>query len=74
MNIMDTKYKGTTARNRANEIQGKYCLEHSKRNIGTEKNKLKSKSDFQLWSNGCAQIKKNKLMRTLIFGRMVVYK
>ena len=45
MNIVDTKYKGTTARSRANKIQGKYCLEHSKRNIRTEKNKLKSKSD-----------------------------
>ena len=45
MNIVDTKYKGTTAKNRANKILGKYCLENSKRNIGTEKNKLKSKSD-----------------------------
>ena len=45
MNIVDTKYKDTTARNRTNEILGKYCLEHSKRNIGTEKNKLKGKSD-----------------------------
>ena len=45
MNIVDTKYKSTTAKNRANKILGKYCLENSKRNIGTEKNKLKSKSD-----------------------------
>ena len=45
MNILDTKYKETTARNRADKISGKYCLEYSKLNIGTEKNKLKSKSD-----------------------------
>ena len=45
MNLVDMKYKGTTARNRANEIQGKYFLEHNKRKIGTEKNKLKSKID-----------------------------
>ena len=58
MNILDTKYKSTTARNVANKIKGKYCLEYSKQNIGTEKIKLKSKSDSQLWSNSCAQIKK----------------
>ena len=46
MNIVDTKYKGTTAQNGANEILGKYSLEHSKRNIGTEKNKLKRQSDL----------------------------
>ena len=45
MNIVDRKYKDTTARNRTNEILGKYCLEHSKRNIGIEKNTLQSKSD-----------------------------
>ena len=44
MNLVDMKYKGTTARNRANEIQGKYCLEYSKRNIGTmEKRIIKEK-------------------------------
>ena len=30
--------------------------------------------DLNFWSNGRVQIKKKKLMRTLIFGQMVAYK
>ena len=67
--------KGSTYMNIVSEIQGQYCHEYSLRNIGAIKKRISQRvkitTHFGLMV--CTN-KRNKLIGTLIFGRMVMHK